>query len=449
MKPSQVQEKHTTSIGFLDATEGMILDMSQNRCLSALAGLAVAMGALAASGVAHAQCTEGSTFVESNVVSFSVGTSWNYSIYRSQCEGLVLKGLAYQAKGDSSRIVANSISIAQVHVPYLAGTPRYFDVTLDTAGLGEKAEALSPAECSGGTLLDGNRICRKTEQNGYAWKYKASFRRRETLEIFMASQLGQYTYITKYELHDDGTIEVNVGLTGKLQEFRTGTAWLPYGERMDSNPANPAVGLHHWHNIYYRIDMDVDGSSNDQVKKIEYATFNTDSPGDDQCNEQPNRCGRVNYSLIGTEAAQTWSSTGNTTWVVYDKVSLNADGRQRGYELSPHITGLNRGPTSTSEPWSGSELWVTKYNGCELLATHNTTPYIPSFCGTTQKQSVSAMVNGESVDGQDVVLWYRNSTLHVVREEDGGSAFGTATMPIEWTGFELKPRSFHHTNPAE
>jgi primary-amine oxidase len=53
------------------------------------------------------------------------------------------------------------------------------------------------------------------------------------------------------------------------------------------------------------------------------------------------------------------------------------------------------------------------------------------------------MVDGQPLDGQDVVLWYVNRHLHVPRDED------EVNMPVEWMSFSLKPRGFHHKSPLE
>ena len=56
--------------------------------------------------------------------------------------------------------------------------------------------------------------------------------------------------------------------------------------------------------------------------------------------------------------------------------------------------------------------------------------------------NVTAMLNGASVDGVDLVVWYVNRLQHVPRDEN------EVNMPIEWTGFSIEPRSFFFQNPA-
>ena len=53
------------------------------------------------------------------------------------------------------------------------------------------------------------------------------------------------------------------------------------------------------------------------------------------------------------------------------------------------------------------------------------------------------MVNGEEVDGADIVLWYNAHFEHVVRDED------ELNMPAEHMGLELRPRSWRKTSPFQ
>ena len=52
------------------------------------------------------------------------------------------------------------------------------------------------------------------------------------------------------------------------------------------------------------------------------------------------------------------------------------------------------------------------------------------------------MLNGQLVDGKDLVVWYVNHFQHVPRDEN------ELNMPIEWTGFHLEPRNFFASNPS-
>ena len=397
---------------------------------------------LGKASLARAQCTDPSeTSVTTATRTFSSGSSWSIGISRRACEGLALGPIVYTPAGGVARTVLFRATIAEVHVPYHSGSPRFHDVTSSTDGLGVNAVPLAAAECAG-TRFDGNRICVQNADGGYAWKMMSSFRTAQAVEIFMSSQLGNYNYINKWTFHDDGSIEPQVGLTGQLQEYGDGAAYLPYGGQV--NPAGaavPHVGKSHMHNFYYRLDFDIGGSANDAVARLNFNPQIGPPGSPDSTCTIAGQCGFTTQTQITTEQAQVFSTTGQTSWVVYDKALLNADGRNIGYEILPKITGLWRGMTSTSEPWSNAELWVTTFNNCERYAVENFAPHLDPACGAPAA-NVSAMLNGASVDGVDLVVWYVNRFQHVPRDEN------EVNMPIEWTGFSIEPRNFHFQNPA-
>ncbi|MFL5343478.1 MAG: hypothetical protein ACJ8AT_01725 [Hyalangium sp.] len=371
---------------------------------------------------------------------FTSGSRWKFTVQNCPCEGMVIHVASFTPRGGTARLVLSQGNIAELHVPYIVGTPRFLDVSENSAGLGVNAIPLSAAECAGGTLLVNNLICENLEDRGYAWKYQGTFQHGESLSVSMASQAGLYTYINRWEFHDDGSIEPRLGMTGRLARYATGAAYAPYGTRVDSEAnATPTYALSHLHNIYYRLDFDIGGAANDAVERLSFQPSTTTSP-DNSC-AVPGICGVNVVTPILTETAQDVVPEAYTTWRIYDKSLTNSDGRTVGYELIPELEGRWSGQLS-AEPWATHEVWVTQYSPCETLAVGNYAPHISPSC-TSAPRNVSAMVNGQSVDGQDVVVWYVNRHLHTPRDED------EVNMPIEWLSFSLKPRSFNAKSPLE
>ena len=388
---------------------------------------------------AWAQCRDPSeTFATTVTRTFSTGSAWSIGVAHRTCEGLAIGPVFFKPAGGVSREVLAKGTISEIHVPYHSGSPRPHDVTSSLHSLGGGAIALAASECDG-TRFDANRICVQNRDGDYAWKFGTSFRKAQAVEIFMASAAGNYNYINKWTFHDDGTIEPQVGLTGRLQAFGDGAAYLPFGTQVNAASAPPHVAKSHMHNFYYRLDFDIGGSANDAIARMSFNPSRAASP-DTNC-ATPGQCGTNTRTQLLTEQAQTFSPAGQTSWIVFDKVIVNDDGRHIGYEIKPRSTGLWRGMTTTTEPWSNADLWVTAFNRCERYAAENFAPHLDPACGTPAA-NVSAMLNGASVDGVDLVVWYANRIQHVPRDED------QVNMPVEWTGFSIEPRSFYFENPA-
>jgi len=409
--------------------------------------ITLAVAAMAGSArTAHAGCTFGTSFVQTVNRVFSTGAQWGFGIQHDNCAGIRLTGISYTPPGGANNIVLFTANIAEIHVPYNVGSPRFLDLSTATSGLGANAVTLGAAECPGGTLIDNALMCLRINHDGdgYAWKQgsgPSSFKMDEAIQLFQSSQLGNYNYVNMWEFHMDGTIEVKLGLTGQLHVTTdtTDPNMLLYGSQLNAASApTKHIGNDHQHNVYYRLDFDMAGGANDLVSRRVVA--NSTAP---PCpaGSPTGTCTSVTTTPITTETSQTWSSTGQTTWVVEDKVALNADGRRMSYEIIPQVTGIWRGQTSGAEPWSGAELWVTRFNGCEFLAVGNTGAALPTGCAPTTATNVQAYLNGENVDGQDLVVWYAQRFQHHTRDEDD------LKMPIEYMTFEIAPRSFMAASP--
>src|SRR5690242_9661159 len=129
---------------------------------SVLAAVALA-GALTAgfASTAAADCDNVDTedfFVGSFSRRFSSGATWTFDVLSRKCEGLILQAVQYAPAGGSSQKVLAQAHIAQLHVPYLPGSPRFRDITKDSSGFGHTALVLDPAECPGSAPGGGSPL---------------------------------------------------------------------------------------------------------------------------------------------------------------------------------------------------------------------------------------------------------------------------------------------------
>jgi Cu2+-containing amine oxidase len=169
------------------------------------------------------------------------------------------------------------------------------------------------------------------------------------------------------------------------------------------------------HNVTWRLDIDLNGADGDGVQRTRHVESvpSQTNPGTSATDD------RV---PVATETALDWNPTEFTTVEVSDATLQNANGRGTAYELVPFRSGTAR----HSEAFTQGDVWVTRYAPGEVLAAN-----LPSY------------LNGESVDQQDVVLWYTGS----VHCEDGPRDEELDAVPVKWVGFTLEPKNLFATTP--
>lgn len=375
-------------------------------------------------------------------VTFAAGTRWRFCWEMRQREGLVINRAFYTARGTPEREVLFRASVAQVHVPYHPGSPRFRDLTISTSGLGAGALNLSVPECSPGTLLDP-KVCRQIRDRGFAWKFSGLFQKGQEVIVWSSSQLGQYNYITEWIFMDDGTVVPRIGFTGRLQITGTDDGFEPFGQRInpEADPT-PVFGVSHFHHVYWRFDTDIGGSSDNAIDNISTSQYFGPPPSPVSACLNFGEC-TTNSRFRFTNETFDGLFAPFTFWHVFNKGITNADGRNIGYEIVPEGNQHWDGMTDTDEPWSLADLYITTFNGCELLATDNEPPFIPAECAGAATNVLDMTAEGDNVDGADLVLWYVGHFQHVPRDEE------EPNMLIEYQGVRLQPRSWRHINTLQ
>jgi len=232
-------------------------------------------------------------------------------------------------------------------------------------------------------------------------KLPATLTEPATLVIWAKFQCGNYQYVHRWEFSADGSIHPEMGLGGQLWQWNPGPDGLPGGRA-------------HIHNFYFRLDFDIVSAANNLVQRFEHTSLNV-LAGD-------------SWSSIPTETKQTADPSKFTTWRIVNKTP-KANGQLRGYELIP---GSDGGPDGS---YSTADLWVVRYKaGSEDGAD--------VACNDGVLGSVYA--NGESVDGQDIVVWYCLRHHHLPRHKGEESK----VLPYEFIGFRIEPRDFLNSTPG-
>src|SRR5438270_610291 len=294
------------------------------------------------------------------------------------------------------------------------------------------------ANDQGEPITINNAICIHEEDYGILWKhfdshtFTTEVRRSRRLVVSSIHTVGNYEYGFYWYFYLDGTLQMEVKLTGVLQTMGVAPGETP----VHSTLVAPQIGAPiHQHMFCFRLDFDVDGSDN--------SVYETELAG-----APPGEGNSYGNALVSTarllttesEAQRVADPARGRQWRVVNPNRLNAVGQPTGYRLSPNST-----PVLLARPGSAvarraafatRNLWVTPFATEEARAAG----YPNLSAGGAGLPEFTA--GDRPIENTDVVVWYTFGVNHVPRPEDW------PVMPVEYAGFTLQPVGFFDQNPA-
>ena len=381
---------------------------------------------------------------------------WRFRVGFTPREGLVLYDLKIR-DGDTWRSVLRRASLAEMIVPYGSPHgvhPRKNAFDCGEYGIGVLANSLRlGCDCLGvihyfdGVVnqIDGtarvipNAICMHEEDTGILWKHtdfrteEVDVRRGRRLAISFIANVGNYEYGFYWHLYLDGTIELDIKLTGiintagLLQDGSVGRGTLV---------APGVVGHFHQHVFNVRLDMAVDGPSN---TVLEVDTVPDMASSD---NAWDNAVSVVETPLLTEEQARRRADASRMrTWKIVNRGRKTRLGHHPGYRLLPQSTlSVPAAPNSQVGRRAGfvtHDLWVTPTRADERWPAgdyvNQSAPGEGLPAWTKQKRSVA---------DEAITVWHTFGHNHIPRPED------FPVQPVAHCGFLLQPFGFFERNPT-
>jgi primary-amine oxidase len=400
--------------------------------------------------------------VQKEGASFSVDgwqVSWQNFSFRigwTAREGLVLHQIAFRDGGEVRPIIYRA-SVTDMIVPYADPTANHFWKSAFDAGeygLGKLANALelgcdclghihyfdvAVADDFGKPATMKNAICLHEEDFGILWKHYEfrndtfEVRRSRRLVVSFFSTVGNYDYGFYWYFYQDGTIQLEVKLTGIIQTAAVAPGEpYPWGGMVADGLGGPT----HQHFFNARLHMMVDGERN-TVTEHEFRPrpWGADNPYGNVFD--------ATSRILARERDAAREADGRTGryWKIVNTGRKNSVGGPTGYKLLVHVAPVmlaqegchmrSRGAFATRH------VWVTRYAPDERYASgefpnqHAGGDGLPKY-----------IAQNREIENQDIVLWHTFGATHVCRPED------FPVMPVEYTGFTLKPNGFFAENPA-
>jgi primary-amine oxidase len=389
---------------------------------------------------------------------------WRFRYTMHPREGLVLHLVNYDDDG-TLRPVLYRASLSEMVVPY--GDPdanwrwrAAFDVGEYSVGrlaspLEPKLDAPENAQLIDATFADDfgkpytleRAVAIYERDGGILWKHfdtvsgKNETRRARELVMFFVATIGNYDYAVNYIFKQDGSLEVDLALTGIMlakgvRERRADENHSTLSATTGHLVAENIVAPHHQHFFSFRLDFDIDGTRNSVTE------MNTSGMPAGANNPYLNGF-LMRESVFRTEleARRRMDMRAARVWTVTNFSARNSLGHHTSFILVPGANSLPYiAPQSLVRrraQFINNHFWATRYNPGELYAA-----------GVYPNQSRGGdglprfVADNESIENQDVVVWYTLGVTHIPRPEEW------AVMPVTHVGFKLIPGGFFSRNPA-
>jgi primary-amine oxidase len=400
---------------------------------------------------------EGTSFqIKGNEITWQ---GWKFRYLMHPREGLVLYLVKYNDR-EKDRSILYRGSLSEMAVPYGHPQPNWsfrnaFDVGEYNLGLLANKLELGKEIPENGVLL--NTVLANSEgepfnipgligiyerDNGILWKHfdystqQKYIRRNRELVIKMMTTVDNYDYSINWIFRQDGTLEVENELTGI--DLVQGTASIKQTENKSFGRllAKNIFGVNHQHFFNYRLDLDIDGQANSVMEmNVEALPMGDKNPLGNAIT--------VEDTPLKTEksAVRDMDIQHSREWMIASANKQNNLGVSPAYMLMPGgntilyaVEGAN---IRKKAGFATHHFWVTKYKPSEMYAGGdypNQTQLgegLPKYIG-----------DNESVNNEDLVVWYTMGITHIPRPEDW------PVMPTHRVGFKLMPRGFFKRNPA-
>ena len=380
---------------------------------------------------------------------------WNLRVGFCQREGLVIHDVKFKDQ-DKERKIAHRLSIAELVIPY--GDPSqgaYSKNAFDTGefGLGNYTNSLTlGCDCLGEIVyLDAavttpngsikeipNAICMHEEDNGILWKHvdadgHTEVRRGRRFVVSSIVTVNNYEYGYFWYFYQDGTIEFEAKLTGIVLTVADAIG----KDHPSATELEPGLWApYHQHILCARLDLDIDGEKNSVLEVESFAH--------PQGEKNPYGGAYETRETLFTkekESQRVIDPFSGRYWKIVNEQVKNHMDHPVGYKLIPgHTTFPLALPESTigkKAAFMYKHLWVTKNNDSEKYPAGDYPFQHPGGAGLPEWTKAN-----RNIENEDVVLWYVFGTNHIPRTEDW------PVMPVERTGFHLKPSGFFARSPG-
>ncbi|EPE03997.1 copper amine oxidase [Ophiostoma piceae UAMH 11346] len=234
------------------------------------------------------------------------------------------------------------------------------------------------------------------------------------LHVRFIATVGNYDYIFDYGFGLDGAIEITVRASGYLMSSAYYKDQGQFGPRIQQG----TQGSIHDHILTFKADFDIAGETANSLQRTKLVAVEQEQPWFE--NMGAFELLQLESDVLDVEQPLSWTPNGDTTYTVLgSKTSLNAWGERRGYRIVPgrsnmHLTTLKSPWSKNNMAYAKTHLAVTRQHDNEPLANSVHNAHLPA----APHVDFAKFMDGESVQEEDLVVWFNLGMHHFTRAED-------------------------------
>ncbi|EWZ48852.1 hypothetical protein BFJ70_g7807 [Fusarium oxysporum] len=255
----------------------------------------------------------------------------------------------------------------------------------------------------------------------HSWAGHTTVTKNIAFNIRAIYTIGNYDYMTTYQFHLDGSIEVDVRASGYIS-----SAFYVENEDYGFKIHDSLSGSLHDHVITFKADFDILGEKNSLQKVTIEPTIEKYKWSDGQTRNTM----KAVKSFIENEddGKINWSPNGGAMYAVVNKDEKNPYGENPGYRIVPasgvaYLTVQDSSVTKNAAHHTTHHLYVTRQKDNETYAVgayNSLTPEDPQV-------DFDKYFNSESLDQEDIVVWFNLGMHHMPHTGDlPNTVFSTA-----------------------
>ena len=389
--------------------------------------------------------------VEDNLISWE---GWQLRASIDPIEGLALHQVSL-----NDRPIFYRAGLSDMVVPYGSSDPMHWWKAVHDGteyGFGTMTNSLTlGCDCLGEIYyldaqklaFDGsvetieNAICIHEEDYGVQWKHNDStqmgyneVRRSRRLVVSSFATIGNYDYGIFWYLYLDGTIQLEIKLTGVVGISAYHEDIHKAGQDFKISPelASPI----HQHLFNVRIDWDLDGGDNQLFEtNVEPLPINEINPNGTQFQAVSSHLTKE------SEAQRNIAPEKSRTWKIVNPNKLNKVGLPTAYKIlygnTPTLLSNPDSPPGKRAAFAKHNIWATPFQNEERSGGGRHTVM---HSGEGGLEEITA--KDRNISECDLVTWLTFGVTHLPRPEDW------PVMPVEYCGVHLIPVGFFDQNPT-